>query len=101
MPSGPAVIPWGLLLTVGIGNSATSPAGVIRPILHADGAVGHLQLAQHIGLAVAEGQGLEGGVVRLALSPGPLALPPGSEVVGELGDRENALANWRSGCIAS
>jgi hypothetical protein len=32
LPSGPAVIPYGELLTVGTGNSVTTPAGVILPI---------------------------------------------------------------------
>src|SRR5258708_34975930 len=32
-PSGPAVIPWGVLLAVGMMNSLTTPAVVIRPIL--------------------------------------------------------------------
>jgi hypothetical protein len=32
-PSGPAVMPWGKLLAVGIINSVMTPAVVIRPIL--------------------------------------------------------------------
>ena len=32
-PSGPAVMPYGLLLAVGIENSVTTPLGVILPIL--------------------------------------------------------------------
>ena len=33
LPSGPAVMPEGSLSAVGIGNSVTTPAGVMRPIL--------------------------------------------------------------------
>ena len=33
MPSGPAAMPKGLLLAVGMGNSVMTPAVVIRPIL--------------------------------------------------------------------
>src|SRR5258708_38044142 len=32
LPSGPAVMPAGLLLSVGMGNSVIAPAGVIRPM---------------------------------------------------------------------
>ena len=40
-PSGPAVIARGMLLLPGIGNSSTTPAGVIRPIWSVPGSVNH------------------------------------------------------------
>src|SRR6516225_6365760 len=41
LPSGPGAIPQGALLEVGMGNSVTTPAVVIRPIWFAPNSVNH------------------------------------------------------------
>ena len=72
LPSMPFVMPFGLLLAVGVGNSVIVPVGVIRPILFAVFSVNHRLPSEPdvmaVGLLLAVGIGnsvtLPVGVIR-------------------------------------
>src|SRR5438034_1309319 len=68
LPSGPAVIPSGPLLLVGIGNSVMVPLVVIRPILFPAGLVCS---------------------VNQRLPSGPAVMPPGPQVSPQFVGRGN------------